>query len=368
MKYLLSKIATLYDWELITLVFAINIIGFMAIYSASQNYGTESYFYLKQIGWFFIGLVFMSIICMISFNWIMRFAYLSHLGVIFLLVLTLTYGGGNKYSDVNRWLDLGFIYLQPSEFAKFTLVLALAAYFKDTQKIGSLRWHDLLITGTMTLVPVALIFRQPDFGTAAVLLIIYAVTIFMMGLNYKVIFSSLFLGVLFTPLGWNLLKPYQQDRIISMFDPESDPLGKGYHLIQSKIAIGSGGISGKGFLEGKQAQLNFLPAKHTDFIFSLFSEEWGFMGSMFLLALYYAFLIKCISFVKKSGSKTGAVICTGITTIFFTHILVNVSMVMGLMPVVGIPLPFFSYGGSSMLSMMLGIGLALNSLRNSRYY
>ena len=210
-------------------------------------------------------------------------------------------------------------------------------------------------------VPVVLIVKQPDLGTAMLLMIVFVPIIFLMGIRLKTIFILIILVLPSLPIVWiYVLKSYQKARILTFLDPERDPLGSGYHIIQSKIAIGSGGLFGKGFGEGTQGQLNFLPAHHTDFIFSVFSEEWGFFGAMLVLILFLTLALWSLAEVLKSKNLVSAIQIIGIVAIFISHVLINIGMTTGLMPVVGVPLPFFSYGGSSMLSMMFGIGLLLN--------
>jgi rod shape determining protein RodA len=210
-------------------------------------------------------------------------------------------------------------------------------------------------------VPVVLIVKQPDLGTAMLLMIVFVPIIFLMGIRLKTIFILIILVLPSLPIVWiYVLKSYQKARILTFLDPERDPLGSGYHIIQSKIAIGSGGVFGKGFGEGTQGQLNFLPAHHTDFIFSVFSEEWGFFGAILVLILFLTLALWSLAEVLKSKNLVSAIQIIGIVAIFISHVLINIGMTTGLMPVVGVPLPFFSYGGSSMLSMMFGIGLLLN--------
>ena len=210
-------------------------------------------------------------------------------------------------------------------------------------------------------VPVVLIIKQPDLGTAMLLLIVFIPIIFLMGIRLKTIFIIGLLSLASLPVVWMfVLKSYQKERILTFLNPELDPLGSGYHIIQSKIAIGSGGVFGKGFGEGTQGQLNFLPAHHTDFIFAVFSEEWGFVGAMVVLLLFLILTMWSLAEVLKAKNRVSAILITGIVAIIISHVLINIGMTTGLMPVVGVPLPFFSYGGSSMLSMMFGIGLLLN--------
>jgi rod shape determining protein RodA len=283
-----------------------------------------------------------------------------HLLVIVLLVLVLLYGTGGPGAPVQRWLKVGPFFFQPSEFSKFTLVLALSHHFRDFEKPKG-NWLWMIWPLALMAVPVVLIIKQPDLGTAMLLVIVFIPIIFLMGIRFKTIFILGLLSLASLPVVWMfVLKSYQKTRILTFLNPERDPLGSGYHIIQSKIAIGSGGFFGKGFGEGTQGQLNFLPAHHTDFIFAVFSEEWGFIGAMLVLVLFLTLTLWSLAGVLKSKNRVSAILITGIVAIIISHVLINIGMTTGLMPVVGVPLPFFSYGGSSMLSMMFGIGLLLN--------
>lgn len=356
-----------FDWILLFTVTLISIIGFLSIYSASVSYGSGSTYCQRQIAWFFIGLFVVFCITLVDYRTMERFSLWLHLGLIFLLVLVLFIGTGGPGSKVNRWINLGGFFFQPSEFVKFTLVLYLSYYFNESRKIGDLGVKEILWPLTVTLIPFVLILRQPDLGTAGVLLIVFTPMIFLVGLRYKVILVTIVLGVISMPFGWFfMLKPYQKHRILTLLDPDKDPLGKGYHIIQSKIAIGSGNVWGKGFLQGTQAHLNFLPARHTDFIFSVFTEEWGFVGGVVLVCLYLFLIMWCLRFTGKDRNRSGTLLTVGITSILIAHVVINIGMVIGLLPVVGMPLPFMSYGGSAMLSNMIGIGLILN-VRMRRY-
>ena len=284
-----------------------------------------------------------------------------HMVVILLLILVLIYGTGGPGTTVQRWLNLGQVFIQPSEFSKFTLVLAVSHYFREDNHFYQHGWLKMFWPTLLMAIPVVLIIKQPDLGTALLLIVIFAPMAFMMGIRYKTLFALLGLAILSLPIAWKyLLKPYQQDRIMTFLDPDLDPLGSGYHVIQSKIAVGSGEIWGKGLGNGTQGQLNFLPADHTDFIFSVFSEEWGFMGSMTVLILFLVLTLWALGGIYKSTTRVNMIMTVGLVGIITSHVLINIGMTLGLMPVVGVPLPFFSYGGSSMVSMMFGIGLLLN--------
>ena len=355
------KLVGQFDWLLLMLVVCISLIGFVSIYSASVNYAEVFPYYLKQPIWFALGLVVLFLIILFDYRLFCGFSFLFYLILIALLVAVLWYGTGGPGSRVNRWIAIGPLFLQPSEFAKFALVLYLANYFNDSRRINNLRLVDIVWPLCVTLIPFVLILNQPDLGTASVLLIAAISIIFLVGLRMKAILITGIGSLVSLPIIWFfILKSYQRDRILAMIDPESDPLGKGYQIIQSKIAIGSGKLWGKGFLEGTQAKLNFLPARHTDFIFSIFTEEWGFVGGITLIGLYVLLIARCLYYVGKTKDRSGTVLVVGVTSIFAAHIIINVGMVLGLFPIVGMPLPFMSYGGSAMISNMVGVGLILN--------
>jgi len=349
------------DWVLITLVSLISVVGFASVYSASLSYGVETIYFKRQVLWFFVGLVVLAGTTVVDYRNLGKLSLVLHGLVIVLLVLTLLYGTGGPGSRVERWLKIGPIFLQPSEFVKFSLVLYLAHFFRDSRRVGDLGIKDVLWPVFLTLLPFVLILKQPDLGTAGVLLFVFAPVIFLVGLRPKIIGLVAGLAVILAPFAWfYVLKPYQRGRIMTLLNPELDPLGKGYHIIQSKIAVGSGGIWGKGYLQGTQAHLNFLPARHTDFIFSVFSEEWGFIGAAALVLLYVFLVLWCLKDIGRTKDRSGTVLVLGVTAILTSQILINIGMVIGLLPVVGIPLPFMSYGGSAMISHMIGIGLIVN--------
>ena len=356
-----------FDWVLVIIVTMITMIGFLTIYSASVSYGTVTPYFQKQMIWFYMGVAIMFATTLVDYRFLGRFSFWLHLFMIFLLILVLFYGAGGPGSRVNRWLKIGPFFFQPSEFVKFTLVAYLAHYFRDSRRINDIGFRELVWPLTVTFIPLALILKQPDLGTGGLLLLVVAPMIFLVGLRYKVLLISLGIGLVSMPFAWYfLLKPYQRNRILTLINPELDPLGKGYHIIQSKIAVGSGTLWGKGYLQGTQAHLNFLPARHTDFIFSVFTEEWGFFGGALLITLYIILIMWCLKYVGKTRDRSGTILTVGVTAILASQILINISMVLGLLPIVGMPLPFMSYGGSAMLSQMLGIGLILN-VRMRRY-
>jgi rod shape determining protein RodA len=350
-----------FDWLLLLLVCTISIIGFFSIYSASITYNTGASYHQKQILWFFISLIVMFTIILFDYRLLAKLSFWGHIVLIILLVIVLFYGTGGPGNRVQRWIKLGPIFFQPSEFVKFTLVLYLSYYFSDSRRINKLGFKDMLWPLAVTIIPFVLIIKQPDLGTAGILIFIFVSVIFLVGLRYKVILITSISGLVSLPFIWFfVLRGYQRNRILTLINPESDPLGKGYQIIQSKIAVGSGNLWGKGFLEGTQAKLNFLPARHTDFIFSIFTEEWGFVGGCTLIGLYILLILRCLKYIGKSKDRSGTILTVGITSILVTHIIINIGMVLGLLPIVGMPLPFMSYGGSAMISNMVGIGLILN--------
>ena len=348
------------DWILCFLVLLISILGLIALSSATVGSPGKEDYLIQQIYRIIAGVGVIILTQFIHYRHWARFGFMIHLLVIVLLVLVLLYGTGGPGAPVQRWLMVGPFFFQPSEFSKFTLVLALAHHFRDFEEPKG-NWLWMIWPFSLMVVPVVLIIKQPDLGTALLLVIIFLPIIFLMGIRLKTIIIMGVLSLASLPVVWMfVLKSYQKDRILTFLNPERDPLGSGYHIIQSKIAIGSGGVFGKGFGEGTQGQLNFLPAHHTDFIFSVFSEEWGFVGAIFLLLLFLILALWSLAEVLNAKNRVSAILITGIVAIIITHVLINIGMTTGLMPVVGVPLPFFSYGGSSMLSMMFGIGLLLN--------
>ncbi|MBU1785209.1 MAG: rod shape-determining protein RodA, partial [Candidatus Omnitrophica bacterium] len=264
-----------------------------------------------------------------------------------------------------RWIDLGLFSLQPSEFVKITVIFALAAFLGERkEKAGTLRnyVYALLLVSPAFL----LIFLQPDLGTALVLVPILFSVLYVSGENIKYIVTTMVFGVLSMPVFWNILKDYQKSRLLVFMNPNIDPLGAGYTIIQSKIAIGSGGVWGKGWLGGTQSHLRFLPERHTDFIFSVIGEEWGFVGAMMLLGLYCLIIARGVRIISGVDDTYGKAIATGLVTLIAVQVLTNIAMTVGLMPVVGLPLPFISYGGSNIMATMIGIGFLLSVSRRRK--
>ena len=259
-----------------------------------------------------------------------------------------------------RWLSFGGIGLQPSELMKIVIIVVLARYFAERASAQGFSLKGLAVPGALLLVPVLLIMKQPDLGTAMLLLAIGGTMALFAGIRRLTLTVLVAGGAAAACGGWFLLHDYQRQRIYTFLNPENDPLKSGYHIIQSKIAVGSGGLFGQGFRKGTQAQLSFLPERHTDFAFSVFAEEWGFVGCLLLIVLYLLIVLWGLYIARQASDRFGMFLALGVSAMLFWHIIVNLGMIMGLLPVVGVPLPLFSYGGTSMLTTMTGVGLLLN--------
>ena len=297
-------------------------------------------------------------LALVDLRFLMRWAYAGYLTAFALLVAVEI--AGEIGMGAQRWVDFGFFQLQPSEVMKLALVLALARYFHGLthEEIG--RPHYLLIPLAMIGAPVVLVLRQPDLGTAGMMLMGAGAIFWVAGVRFWKFATLAVAAVGSVPIAWGFLREYQKKRILTFLDPESDPLGSGYHILQSKIALGSGGVFGKGFLQGSQSHLNFLPEKQTDFIFTMLAEEFGLVGGIGLLGLYTLALVYGFAIALRSSSQFGRLVAMGVTTTLFLYLFINIAMVMGLIPVVGVPLPLISYGGTAMLTAMLGFGLLIN--------
>lgn len=331
-------------------------IGIFMLYSAAN--GNWSPWALNQLARFGVGFVIMLVLALTDIRIFMRYAYFFYFATLILLIIVDI--SGHIGMGAQRWIDLKFFKLQPSEFMKIAMVLVLARYFhaSSLQSIESIR--GIIPPLLMALFPAALIILQPDLGTALMLLFTTAAIFFVVGVQiWK--FALVFLGALISaPVAWHFLHDYQQNRVLTFLNPERDPLGAGYHIIQSKIALGSGGVFGKGFLKGTQSHLNFLPEKHTDFIFTMLSEEFGLVGAVLIVLLNILILAYSYSFALKSTSYFGKLVAIGLATNYFMYVSINIAMVLGLIPVVGIPLPLISYGGTVMLSIMASFGIILS--------
>lgn len=350
-----------FDWGLLFLTGLLGAIGVLNIYSAVTA-GEGTYLgnlYIKQMIWYGGAFGGMLAIISISYKQLERWAMLIYIVCLLMLVAVLVFGkyvGGSQ-----RWLALGPVSIQPSEMVKIAVIIMLARYYA---KLATARGFTLKELGRpllITTLPFALIVRQPDLGTAMMVALIAASITFFMKIERRSLVTMIMIGLLGVPPIWSFfLKDYQKQRILTFLSPERDPLGSGYHIIQSKIAIGSGQLTGKGFLHGTQNSLSFLPEQHTDFIFSVIAEEWGFAGGAALLVILMLLIVKGLNIAHRCRDPFGTVLCLGITAMLFWQIFINVGMVMGLMPVVGVPLPLVSYGGSSTLTVMVSISLLMN--------
>ena len=349
-----------FDWTLFLLVVAFVAIGVTTIYSANYDVATGHAGALpaRQLTWFGLGLIAMFVAMSFDYHYIERVAYPFYGAMLLLLVLVMVVGHSGGGSQ--RWINLGFFRLQPSEPAKLAIVLVMAKYFQTDEPPRGYYLRDLWVPFALVVPLVFLTLIQPDLGTAIILGIVFISMVLMGGLRLRSFAFLVGAGLAFLPIGWHFLKTYQRNRILTFLDPDRDPLGAGYHVIQSQIAIGSGGLFGKGYLHGTQNRLDFLPAQHTDFIFAVFSEEWGFVGCAILLALYFIMIGYCLRLVQRAKDRFGALLVFGMIAIFFWHVVINISMVAGVMPVVGVPLPIVSYGGSALASMMFAAGVIMN--------
>ena len=344
------------DYFLILIVMLIGAVSVFAIYSTESG---EFSFYTKNH--LLRLIVFFGMFLMLSFVRITfwyKNAYFFYILCVSLLVITLFFG--LMASGSRRWLDLYFLNLQPSEIMKIAIIVCFARYYHRIQTAEIQNYKFILVPLILILIPCFLVIQQPDLGTSILIAGTGIIIIWLAGLNIKYFVYSGLLLIVSLPFAVSLLKPYQKSRILTFFNPDRDPLGAGYQIIQSKIAIGSGGFFGKGFLKGTQSYLEFLPEKHTDFIFTLFSEEFGFLGSIMLLLLYILLIYRIISIGFYAKSFFSKLFCFGFASAIFLYIFVNISMVLGLLPIVGAPLPIMSYGGSSMLSIMLGLSIVMS--------
>lgn len=354
------RLFTNIDWTLCGLVALISIIGVINIYSASASYtmiGTP--FFIKQIYWIFAGLFISVLVCSIDYHILEDMAYWIYGILLTLLILVLLVGKTSM--GATRWLHLGFFSIQPSEPMKIVIIAVFARYFSSRSLVNGINLRDLGYPLLLLGVPMLMIMKQPDLGTAILVLLIACTMMLYVGVRWTTI-VSVFLGTIpVIYMGWHyFLRVYQKERILNFINPDRDPLGSGYHIIQSMIAVGSGGILGKGYLNGTQSHLRFLPEQHTDFAFSVFAEEWGFFGSLLIIVLYLFLILWGLNIAGRCNDRFGSLLAVGVSAMLFWHILINMGMVIGLFPVVGVPLPFFSYGGTSMITSMVGVGILLN--------
>lgn len=353
-----SKLQSI-SYPFLILIIILFFIGLAALYSISN--GEFNSWPLKHSQRFILGLIIFFIVVLFDLRLIFGYAYvIFFLSIISLIIIPFF---GIESNGATRWISIAGISLQPSEFVKYTLILALAKYFHSINNDNSFI-KTLIIPLTITTVPVLLVIIQPDLGTALIILLGGISLFWISGLNYKYFIVGVFSIICSLPVLWQYLKEYQKDRVLTFFNPERDPLGNGYHIMQSKIALGSGGIFGKGYMEGTQSHLNFLPEMQTDFVFTMLGEEFGFIGTLILLLIYATLIMISIRLALQSRSLFSKYLSLGVCNVFFIYVFVNIGMVTGLLPVVGVPLPFISYGGSSMLAVMFGFGLLMNCYIN----
>lgn len=352
-----TRVTQTYHWPLLFITLAILIIGLVNLFSAA--FASRPSYFFSQLAWVGISIVCAFVVYLIDYRIFERTAYILYgIGIVLLLLVFFS----RPIAGSNRWIILGALRFQPSELFKIILVISMARYFHraivpvDGFSIMTLRKVLLLLA-----VPMVLILREPDLGTSLLLAAIAFTLILFVKINTRTVLILVLLALISAPIAWNyVLKDYQKKRIQTLFDPGSDPRGTGYHRRQSIIAIGSGGLGGKGFREGTQTQLRFLPEQHTDFIFSVWAEEQGFLGGFCLIGLYLALILSGIHIAGKAREKFGALLAVGVTSIIFWQVLINIGMVIGLLPVVGVTLPMMSYGGTSLLTTMVCIGLLFN--------
>jgi len=343
-------------WFFVLLICLTAGVGIAMLYSAAN--GNMDPWASRQAARFGVGLVVMILVALVDVRIWMRYAYALYVTVLVLLILVEI--SGTIGMGAQRWISLGYFNLQPSELMKITLVLALARYFHG----GSIEDVDrptyLIMPLLMIALPSALVLRQPDLGTTLMLVMASGAIFFVAGIRiWK--FAAVFLsGIAAMPIAWQFLRDYQKQRVLTFLNPESDPLGAGYHIIQSKIALGSGGMLGKGFMQGTQGHLRFLPEMQTDFIFTMLAEEFGMMGGIGLLGLYGLILVYGVALSLRCRNQFGRLLGMGVTTTFFLYVFINIAMVMGLIPVVGVPLPLISYGGTAMMTLLIGFGLLMS--------
>lgn len=354
-----EKLARL-AWPLVALVVLLGLVGYALLYSAGG--GSHTPWALRHGIRLFVMTVLAVAVAVVDIRQLFRLAYPIYGVVLVLLVAVAIVGEISK--GAQRWIDIGIVQLQPSELMKLALVLALARYFHAAYLDEVRRPLFLVPPVLMILLPVGLVLKQPDLGTAGMLGMVGTAMLFLGGMAlWKFVAAGALAGAAL-PIAWSQLHDYQRQRVFTFLDPEADPLGAGYHIIQSKIAIGSGGLWGRGYLQGSQAQLSFLPEKHTDFAFTMLAEETGFLGALAVLVLVLAITLAGMAVALRAESHFARLLAAGVTCNFALYSIVNVAMVTGLIPVVGVPMPLVSYGGTAMLTVMLGLGLVLNAQVN----
>ena len=352
-------------WVPLILEIVILTIGMINLSSATSVEDRSLGLWKNQIVSIGLGSVITLVVMFPHYSFLSRLAYMVYMGNMGLLLAVLAFGRSSL--GAKRWISLGGFSLQPSELMKLSMVIFLAKFFENKNTTGGLKIKDLILPTIFVLIPVAFIIVQPDLGTAMIIMLVYGSMLLFLRIHPKLLLLLTLVGAISAPVVYNYgLKPYQRQRIVTFLDPMSDPKGAGYNSIQSMIAVGSGQMWGKGFKKGTQAHLNFLPEHHTDFIFSVFAEEWGFVGCGILLLCYALFIMSGLSVAYQSNDKFASLLAFGITSIFFWHTFINMGMVMGMLPIVGVPLPFLSYGGSALMTSMAGVAILVN-IANKKY-
>ena len=351
-----------FDWVMLLLLFLVSVMAMTNLYSSSYAGGEigASTLFFKQLAFFVVGLGVILVLQVFEYQFIAKTGWILYLLVLLLLVYTKLFVP--SVLGAQRWIDLGFFNLQPSEPAKLVLILVVATCYANGPKVsGGYRLRDMIKPIILALIPFALILIQPDLGTSLIVAIVFISMTLFVRLRWSTLLTLAGLAVGCVFIGWKfLLKPYQVKRIETFLNPEADPSGAGYQILQSKIAVGSGQLFGKGFMEGTQGHLSFLPERHTDFAFAVWSEEWGFTGALFFLSCYFFMLVWGVHVAMTARDRLGALLAFGCVALIFWQAVINLFMVMGFLPVVGVPLPLFSYGGSSMLTNMAAIGILMN--------
>lgn len=362
------------DIPLIIITLLISVLGLFFLKSATYTY--PSNYLIKQTIWLILGILALIAVLKIGYLRLVETSPILYILSLFLFVLILFIG--DPRLGAQRWFQFRFFTFQPSEFFKVVLILLLSrylAYYPHSLYLnrglaeGKYKRNELKeisVCGCLTLLPMLLILKQPDLGTALVLGFIFLIIIYIWGARIKYLFFIAVCSLLSLPLFWHLLRGYQKKRLLVFLNPDLDPLGAGYTVIQSKIAIGSGGLFGKGWLSGTQSQLNFLPEHHTDFIFCLIGEEWGFLGGLLIILLYLFLILRAVRIAALSKNRSGKLIAAGIAGLLLIHIIINIGMNIGIMPITGLPLPLISYGGSSLITTLCAIGLLLSVDRENR--
>jgi rod shape determining protein RodA len=351
------------DWPLILIAILICAVGVVQIYSATRDTGWQDSWW-KQIVYIFAGFVLLWLAVSVDYHSLLNQVPFMYVTSVLALLGTLVVG--RQVFGSQRWIPLpGGFHLQVSEFVKLVIILMVARYLTEL-KTDELELREMLKLAALVLVPTVLVLKQPDLGTSLTYLAILVVGAFLAGLRWKYMATIAIVTVLVLPVSWHFLKPYQKARLVSFMDPDRDPQGTGYQLIQSQIAVGAGGMFGRGVAKGTQTQLRFLPVPQTDFIFSAFSEEHGFVGVVVVLACYFILIMRIVQNAQTAPDRAGMYLCMGVAGLLLFHMLVNVGMVVGRMPVTGIPLPFMSAGGSNVWSNFLALGL-VNNVRLRRF-